>query len=83
MNIAKILAELKAERSRLDRAIAALEKLAFATQRKTKRSTLAAPPQRRSKTGAAFSPQHQRGKVILFRRLRKSGRSKGSQAEEA
>ena len=83
MKIPRILAELKAERSRLDRAIAALEKLASAAQRKTKRSALAAPAQRRSKTGTAFSPQHQPGNVILFRRLRKSGRSKGSQAEEA
>jgi hypothetical protein len=80
VNIARILAELKAERSRLDRAIAALEKLAFAAQKKRKR---AARSTRRSKTGTTPSSKDQRGKVILFRKLRKSGNSKGSQAEEA
>jgi hypothetical protein len=82
VKIARILAELKAERQRLNRAIAALEKLAFAA-RSEKRSALSTPAPRRDHKRTKLPPKGQPGKVILFRKLRKSGRSKGSQAEEA
>jgi hypothetical protein len=80
VNIARILAELKAERSRLDRAIAALEKLALAAQ-KRKKAAPSTPAQRRARKGLKLPPK-ERGKLIVFRKLRKSG-SKPAQAEEA
>jgi hypothetical protein len=87
LNIPRILAELKAERRRLNRAIAALEKLVYLPQ-KEKRSarTGEAPRRKRPGTPPPLKDQRrkeQRGKLLLFRKPRKSVRSKSSQAEEA
>ncbi len=87
MNIPGILAELKAERRRLNRAIAALEKLVY-TAPKERRSSHSGIAPRRKKAGTppALKDQRskeQRGKLLLFRKPRKRVRSKSSQAEEA
>ncbi|HST12529.1 MAG TPA: hypothetical protein VLL05_19295 [Terriglobales bacterium] len=87
MNIRMILNELKAERCRLDRAIAALEKIALASQKKRKSARSA---QRRTQAGrllpkklAKKQPvQELQGKLLLFRKPRRA-RSKPSRAEEA
>ncbi len=87
MNIPGILAELKADRRRLDRAIAALEKL-VSTASKEKRSAHSgsAPRRKQAGTPAVLKDQRskeQRGKLLLFRKPRKRVRPKSSQAEEA
>jgi hypothetical protein len=80
VNIRTILAELKAERSRLNRAIAALERLAAANQ-KAKKSRRASAPRRRDALSSA--PAEKRGKLLIFRKLRRSTPAKPSKAEEA
>ena len=87
MNIPGILAELKAERRRLNRAIAALEKLVYTAQ-KEKRSSHpgAAPRKKQAETPPPLrepGSREQRGKLLLFRKARKRVSSKSSQAEEA
>jgi hypothetical protein len=79
VNIRKILAELKAERSRLNRAIAVLEKLQAATQKEkgSRRAT-----ERRRGEALSPAPIERRGEVLMFRKLKVS-RSKPSKAEEA
>lgn len=86
MNIPGILAELKAERRRLQRAIAALEKLVYTAQKEKKLSYPGAAPRKKQAGTPAHQEQRskeQRGKLLLFRKARKSVRSKSSQAEEA
>jgi hypothetical protein len=76
VNVRKILVELKAERDRLNRAIAALEKLA---------------PQRKSRpvSGSRMAdtptpaPKEKRGQLLAFRKPKVSVRSRTSKAEEA
>jgi hypothetical protein len=87
LNIPRILAQLKAERRRLNRAIAALEKLVYIAQ-KEKRPTRSGNAPRRRQPGNPpplkdQRSKEQRGKLLLFRKPRKSVRSKSSQAEEA
>jgi hypothetical protein len=80
VNIRTILAELKAERSRLNRAIAALERLAVAN-RKAKKSRRASPPRRKDALSSA--PGEMRGQLLMFRKLRRIAPAKASRAEEA
>jgi len=80
VNIRTILAELKAERSRLNRAIVALERLAAANQ-KAKKSRRAFVQRRGDAVLSA--PKEKRGQLLMFRKLRTSVRSKPSKAEEA
>jgi hypothetical protein len=80
VNIRTILAELKAERSRLNRAIAALERLAAANQ-KAKKSCRAPAPRRREALSSA--PGVKRGQLLMFRKPRSSTPAKPSKAEEA
>ena len=80
VNIRTILAELKAERSRLNRAIAALERLAAANQ-KAKKSRRASAQRRRDALSSA--PAEKRGQVLMFRKIRRSAPAKPSKAEEA
>jgi septal ring factor EnvC (AmiA/AmiB activator) len=80
VNIRTILAELKAERSRLNRAIAALERLAAANQRARKSRRVAA---QRRRDALASAPGEKRGQLLMFRKLRRSTRVKPSKAEEA
>ena len=80
MNIRTILAELKAERSRLNRAIAALERLAAANQ-KAKKSRRASA--RRRRIALSSAPKEKRGQLLMFRRLKATVDSKPSKAEEA
>ena len=80
MKIRKILAELKAERSRLNRAIAALERVAAANQ-KAKKSRRASAQRRRDALSSA--PAEKRGKLLMFRKLRRTGLAKPSKVGEA
>lgn len=80
MNIRMILAELKAERSRLNRAIAALERLAAANQ-KAKKSRRASAQRRRNALSSI--PGDRRGQLLMFQKPRRSARVKSSKAEEA
>jgi len=87
LNIPGILAELKADRRRLNRAIAALEKLVY-TAPKEKRSSHSSSAPGRKQTGTPHAlkdqpSKQQRGKLLLFPKPRKRVRSKSSQAEEA
>jgi len=87
LNIPGILAELKADRRRLNRAIAALEKLVY-TPPKEKRSShsSSALDGKQAGTPPALKDQpskEQRGKLLLFPKSRKRVRSKSSQVEEA
>jgi hypothetical protein len=87
LNIPRILAELKAERRRLNRAIVALEKLTYLPP-KGKRSSRSGTKPRRTQPGASllFKDQRrkdQQGKLLMFRKPRKNGRSRSSQAEQA
>ena len=79
MNIRKILAELKAERSRLNRAIVVLERLQTATQ-KEKGSRRATEQRRREALSSA--PREKRGELLMFRKPKVS-RCKPSKVEEA
>jgi septal ring factor EnvC (AmiA/AmiB activator) len=80
VNIRTILAELKAERSRLNRAIAALERLVAANQ-KAKKSPRASAQRRRDALSSA--PAEKRGQLLMFRKIRRSAPAKPSKAEEA
>jgi hypothetical protein len=80
VNIRRILAELKSERSRLNRAIVALERLA-AANRKGKKSRRASVQRRRDALSSA--PGEKRGQLLMFRKVRTSTRAKPSKAEEA
>jgi hypothetical protein len=80
VNIRTILAELKAERSRLNRAIAALEGLAAANQKAKKSRRVTA--QRRA-DALLPAPKQERGQLLVFRKPKASVRSKPSKAEEA
>ena len=80
VNIRTILAEVKAERSRLNRAIAALERLAAAKQ-KAKKSGRALAQRRRDALSSA--PGEIRGQLLMFRKPRKITLAKPSKAEEA
>ncbi len=53
MNTTNILADLRAERARLDRAIAAIEAISSDGARRPGRKPAAAAPRRRSRMGAA------------------------------
>lgn len=76
MNVRKILIELKAERARLNRAIAALEKLA--PQKKSRPVS----GSRMADTPTA-APKQRRGQLLAFRKPKASVRSRTSNAEEA
>jgi len=76
VNVRRILVELKAERTRLNRAIAALEKLV--PKKKSRPSSRGRPTD-----SLATDSQVKRGKVLVFRRLKISARAKASKAEEA
>ena len=76
MNVRKILIELKAERDRLNRAIAALEKLA--PQRKSRPVS-----GRRMADNPTPAPKKKRGQLLVFRKPKVSVRSRTSKAEEA
>jgi len=76
VNIRNILIELKAERTRLNRAIAALEKLV--PPRKSQPSSGGRPTDM-----LATASQVKRGKVLVFRKPKISARAKASKAEEA
>jgi len=80
VNIRMVLAELKAERSRLNRAIAALERLASAN-RKAKKARRVAAQRRRDALSSA--PGEKRGQLLMFRKLRRNTLAKPSKAEEA
>jgi hypothetical protein len=76
VNVRKILADLKAERTRLNRAIAAIEKLT--PKKKSRRVS--------GKTQAEVlqaASGEKRGQLLEFRRLKISARAKTSRAEEA
>jgi hypothetical protein len=80
VNIRKILAELKAERSRLNRAIVVLEKLMAATQKE--KGSRRATKQRRGDP-LSSAPREKRGELLMFRKPKTSARSKPSKVEEA
>jgi hypothetical protein len=80
VNIRKILAELKAERSRLNRAIVVLEKLRDATQKE--KGSRRATEQRRGDV-LSSAPREKRGQLLMFRKPKTSARSKPSKAEQA
>jgi hypothetical protein len=92
LNIPRILAELKAERRRLNRAIAALEKLTYLPQ-KEKRSSRSGSTLRRTQPGTSLSSKdrggedqpgkNQRGNLLMFRKPRKNAHPRTSHAEEA
>jgi hypothetical protein len=76
VNVRKILADLKAERTRLNRVIAAIEKL---TPKKKSRPVL-------GKTQVEVlpaAPGEKRGQLLTFRKLKIRARAKTSRAEEA
>ena len=82
LNIQRILAELRMERRRLERAIAALEKIAPSPKKSYR------PVAERRSQGARTiikdRPGHDRqGKLLLFRKPQRTGRPKPSRAEEA
>ena len=81
MNVARILAQLKAERRRLNVAIAALERLVEPVQKQVKPTNRRSPAERKrrstSRRGAV------RGTLLQFRLPRTIPRSKPDQAEEA
>ena len=79
VNIRKILAELKAERSRLNRAIVVLEKLQPAIQ---KERGSRRPSEQRRRDSVSSAPRERRGELLMFRKPKVS-RSKPSKAEEA
>jgi hypothetical protein len=76
VNVRKILIELKAERARLTRAIAALEKL---TPQRKSRSVSGS----RTADTPTSAPKEKRGQLLAFRKLKVSARSRTSKAEEA
>jgi len=80
VNIRKILAELKAERSRLNRAIVVLEKLQAVTQKEkgSRRAT-----EKRRVDVLSSTRGERRGQLLMFRKPKTSARSKRSKAEEA
>jgi hypothetical protein len=80
LNIPRILAELKAERRRLNRAIAALEKLAYIAP-KEKRSAHSRNAPRTRQAGPPPPLRNQRrkeGTLLLFRKSRGSVRTSAS-----
>jgi hypothetical protein len=87
LNIPRILAELKAERRRLNRAIAALQKLTYLPQKERRSSRSGSTPGRTQPETSLSSKDRggkdQRAKVLVFRKSRKNARPQSSQAEEA
>jgi hypothetical protein len=86
LNIPRILAELKAQRRRLNRAIAALEKLNYPQKEKRSSRPDNTPRRTQPRTSASskdLRDKDQRGKLLLFRKPRKNARPRTSQAEEA
>ena len=83
MNLPRILAQLKAERRRLNTAITALEKVVASTKKqgapRSDRSRSAATPQGHRKTSQAPA----KGKLLQFRLPRTRVRRKPERVEEA
>jgi hypothetical protein len=90
LDIARILAELKRQRRRLDEAITALEDVALRTQKQARpknRQPKKAAKHRRQARTTPRSPHAESipnlGKLIPFRSSRRRARPKPSRAEEA